>query len=156
MSVAGIKPVLSLQDLLTSSGKYPNRPKLYPPAKEYIANGLLLIERVTRMWTSYDSGPGPSKDLFVNSGWRPPAINAKTDGAAAKSWHQLLAALDIRDAVAPVAGRDEFGHLGRWAVDNIDLLEHFGLWIEDPSQTPGWLHCQIFPPPSGKRIFKVR
>lgn len=156
--------ILTLEMVLTSSGKYPSRPKLFPPDELCLHNAGVLIQRVTKLWTSYDSPPRPPgkpeeyhpKDLFVNSGYRPPSVNAKTKGAAAKSWHQYCAALDIQDPVAPIAGRLEFGRLGRWVVDNIDTVNHFGLWVEAPDQTPGWLHVQIYPPPSGKKIFRVR
>jgi hypothetical protein len=33
------------------------------------------------------------------------------------------------------------------------LLQEIGLWIENPMWTPTWVHLQIVPPHSGRRIF---
>lgn len=81
---------------------------------------------------------------LVSSGWRPPAINAKTQGAARASKHMTCQAIDIND--------DE-GELDEWCLKNQDKLIEIGLWLEHPSATKGWCHLQVVPPKSGNRVF---
>lgn len=83
-------------------------------------------------------------DGHVNSGWRPPSLNAATKGAAPKSKHMLGLACDLHDSD---------GHIDRWCIDNPEVLEELGLWQESPSSTPGWCHLQIVAPTSGHRVF---
>ena len=79
----------------------------------------------------------------VNSGYRSPAINAATPGAAPQSKHLICAAVDLEDADAK---------LHAFARNNTLLLEELGLWCEE--RQGGWLHLQCLPPRSGKRFFK--
>lgn len=79
----------------------------------------------------------------VNSGWRPKAINAKAGGAP-KSKHMTGQAIDLADPK---------GDLGRWCLDNLSELARIGLWIESPERTQSWLHAQIVPPASKRRVF---
>lgn len=81
----------------------------------------------------------------VASGWRPTAINDATSNAAAKSKHITGEAIDLRDN----GNRD----LARWCLRNIDALEEIGLWMEDPQWTPTWVHLQIVPPGSRRRVY---
>lgn len=46
---------------------------------------------------------------------------------------------------------DPLGQLYKWAFENQDRLEAFGIWCE--KDTKGWLHCQRVPPKSGARFF---
>lgn len=43
--------------------------------------------------------------------------------------------------------------LQKWCLDNVDFLAEIGVWMEDFSVTPTWVHFQIVPPKSGKRFF---
>ena len=86
-----------------------------------------------------------NKRSLVNSGWRPPAINAATPNAAAKSRHMTGQACDVSDPT---------GSLDKWCMANLEELEHVGLWMEHPSSTPGWCHLQTVPPRSGRRVFQ--
>lgn len=61
-----------------------------------------------------------------------------------KSRHLFGQADDIGDA-----NRD----LQTWCLANEAKLEEIGLWCEDFSATPTWVHFQIVPPASGKRFF---
>jgi len=81
----------------------------------------------------------------VNSGWRPPEINAATHGASATSKHMTGQACDITDTD---------GSLDSWCLDNLDTLQQLGLWLEHPSATPGWCHVQTVAPRSGNRVFR--
>ena len=80
----------------------------------------------------------------VNSGWRPPSVNAATPNAALKSKHMTGQAIDLADPD---------GDLDEWCMENLATLEEIGLWLEHPAATKGWCHLQIVPPKSGKRVF---
>lgn len=80
----------------------------------------------------------------VNSGWRPPAVNAGVPGAAKRSNHMLGRAVDLGD---------DDGALDAWCLANLGVLEELHLWMEDPSATPRWCHVQTVPPGSGRRVF---
>lgn len=82
--------------------------------------------------------------MVVDSGWRPPSINAATPGAALHSKHMLGLAVDISD---------ENGSLWAWVLQNLDLMKQFGIFFEDKRWTPTWTHFQLGAPASGKRIF---
>ncbi len=77
---------------------------------------------------------GESREII--SGWRPPAVNAATKGAAPLSKHMTCEAGDVRD---------HEGDLDAWCMDHPDVLEKIGLWQEFPGQTKGWCHLQIVP-----------
>jgi hypothetical protein len=62
-----------------------------------------------------------------------------------KSRHLIGAAIDIYDPNKI---------LQSWVLSNVKVLEEVGLWCEDFSATPNWVHFQILPPASGKRFFK--
>jgi hypothetical protein len=68
--------------------------------------------------------------MRVSSGYRSPAKNAAIGGAK-KSHHMNCMACDFKDAD---------GKLDAWLLDNQDLLEANGLWLESPDHTPGWAH----------------
>ena len=84
------------------------------------------------------------QERTVNSGWRPPSVNAATPGAALKSKHMTGQAIDLADPE---------GDLDEWCFDHPDILERIGLWQEHPASTKNWCHVQIVPPKSGRRVF---
>jgi len=81
---------------------------------------------------------------IINSGWRPPQINGQVKNAAPKSKHMTAQACDLYDPE---------GILDEWCLENPNSLAAIGLWQEYPSATKGWLHIQVVPPRSGKRVF---
>lgn len=85
-----------------------------------------------------------AKEMIVDSGWRPPSINAVTPGAAIHSKHMLGLAVDILDSD---------GNLWQWVLQNLDVMKQLGLFMEDKRYTPTWTHFQLGAPASGKRIF---
>lgn len=92
---------------------------------------------------------GFEREEAVASGWRPPAVNDATQNAAAGSKHLTAEAVDVLDRERALA---------RWCLDHQDKLEEVGLWMEDPRWTwsPNgnhWVHLQIVPPRSGRRVF---
>jgi hypothetical protein len=80
----------------------------------------------------------------VVSGWRPPAVNAGTPGAAPFSRHLTGQACDLYDPE---------GDLDEWCFAHQDVLEKVGLWMEHPASTKGWTHLQTMSPKSGNRVF---
>lgn len=80
------------------------------------------------------------------SGWRPPTVNAGTPGASKTSMHMTGEAADLYDLK---------GSLKAWLMSAAGqaALKEIGLWMEHPSATPNWVHIQIRPPKSGKRVF---
>lgn len=105
-----------------------------------LANKMLVNARFDSVVLS------PRADgLMVNSGWRPPSLNAKTPGASKTSLHMTGEAIDINDPT---------GALDAWCVKVCStVLKDLGLWLEAPAATPGWCHVQAKPPRSGARIF---
>lgn len=85
-----------------------------------------------------------SKPMKVTSGWRPPSINAATPGAAKASKHMQGLAFDIADP-------DD--KLWAWVIQNLDLMQKLGIYMEDKRWTPSWVHFQLGAPGSGSRIF---
>lgn len=75
------------------------------------------------------------KPMITSSGWRPSAIN-KQIGGAAKSNHTRGMAADFVD---------KDGELAKFAkkMDEEGKLKEWGLWLENPNNTPGWLHLDI-------------
>lgn len=104
------------------------------------ANAQITVDKVNQLLDRADL----QSISELNSGWRPQAVNEATSNAASGSKHLSGQAADIPDA-----GRV----LASWCVDHLDSLEEIGLWMEDPRWTPTWVHVQIVPPRSGKRVF---
>lgn len=82
----------------------------------------------------------------LNSGWRPPSVNACTKGASATSLHMTGEAADLHDPKLELAA---------WLMtpEGQFTLETLGLWMEAPEATPEWVHVQVKPPLSGHRVF---
>jgi hypothetical protein len=107
-------------------------------ADETIARTNALLERA-----------GFGHICTVNSGWRPPLVNAALTHASPTSHHLTGRAVDLPD-------RDR--KLAAWCVAHLDVLAEIGLWMEDPRWTydregDHWVHLQTVPPRSGNRVF---
>jgi hypothetical protein len=89
--------------------------------------GLLLA--LNRFRAAY------GKPMIVNSGYRSPEHNASVGGRPGSA-HVLCQAADFRDPT---------GSLASFCLENVQLLEHCGLWLESPSYTKGWVHLQTRP-----------
>ena len=63
-----------------------------------------------------------------------------------QSKHLYCQAVDFYDKDGRL--KDMIKHLSE------ELLNDIEFWYEDLDSTPTWLHCQIVPPRSNKRIFK--
>ena len=82
--------------------------------------------------------------MTIASGWRPPAINLSTPGAAPHSKHMIGLAVDIQD---------KDGSLMKWVLQNLQLMKDLNIYCEDFRYCPNWVHFGLGPPISGKRIF---
>lgn len=111
-------------------------------AAETVRRANLLLAMMAADGVPLDADPQTGS--LSHSGWRPPAVNAATPGAAKKSNHMIGKADDLYDP---------HGKLDEWCMANLDKLEQIGLWLESPESTPGWCHVQIVPPGSGRRVF---
>lgn len=127
--------MISLQEILKGRAELKDLPK------DTQDNLMTLLERINKLRTAY------GKPMKVNDGFRNPKDTPKNGSTT--SWHLRGAAIDIDD--------DDAGTLWNWVKDNLQLLKNIGLWIEDPRWTHGkvgtWMHFQIYPPKSKKRIF---
>jgi uncharacterized protein YcbK (DUF882 family) len=85
------------------------------------------------------------KSMVVTSGLRSQADQARINPKVSKSKHLTGQAADILD---------KDGDLWRWIMVNMDKMVELGFYFEDKSATPIWVHFQIVPPKSGRRIFK--
>lgn len=110
-------------------------------------NLAVLLDRINKIRSAYGI------PMTVTSGYRSMADHLRiyaakgiTDPAKIpmKSKHLYGQAVDIADSD---------GALKKWVLANLKLLEDIGLWCEDFSTTTTWVHFQIVPPGSGKRIF---
>lgn len=112
------------------------RDKQYPLDSELENNLGLLLTALNKLRAIY------GKPMYVTSGYRPGNFNAAAGGAK-KSAHMSCQAVDFKDADKKL--RD-------WCLNNLKVLEECGLYLEDPSYTPTWIHLQIRP--TKNRVFK--
>lgn len=128
--------MISPYDILTSSGRYPDRPLF--SSQKIRENAAETSRRVSALIEDFLKS-------CVSSGYRTPDANRMTGGARLSN-HMMGTAVDIFS-------------LGHWLKkdflengDNSLLVKH-DLYLEDPDYTPTWTHLQITPPRSGKRVF---
>jgi len=131
--------MLTLDDYLTSSGKYPWRAKHQEVTEELKKNARDLLDRVNALLKELHV-----KNPRVSSGFRPSEVNKKTPGASKKSGHMFGTSIDLADAD---------GKIGADFFLNLKLLEKHGLYLESPKYTQGWVHVQTHAPKSGNRMF---
>ena len=134
--------VITLQDWITSSGRYPERAKSKELTDEVKANAEELLKRVNAAFKEL----GITK-ASVSSGFRPSEANSVAGGAK-KSNHMIGMAIDVID--------DKNQSLCKKFTK--DVLDKFDLYREDSEYTKGknsnWCHLQTRKTKSGKRIFK--
>lgn len=123
--------MLTRQDILMG------REKNNPLTKQMEKNLNWLLVAISALLEKYN------KKVKVSSGYRPPGINQNVGGAS-NSPHMTCEAVDISDP------NREFAN---FCLDNLELLESIGLYMEDPRWTPTWVHLQIRKPQSGKLVF---
>ena len=109
-------------------------------------NVVTLLTRVNALIEAYQAATGNTFNGRINSGWRPPEINACTPNAAAKSKHMTGQAIDLND---------DDGDIDEWLMteQGQKIMADVHLWHEHPSATKGWAHLQSVAPNSGRRTF---
>jgi len=121
--------------------------KLEDLPEDHQKNLAILLERVNLIRGEW------GKPMTVTSGYRSKADQIRiykekgvTDESKIpmKSRHLSAEAVDIYDP-------DRV--LQEWILMHEKRLEEIGLWCEDFSATPNWVHMQIQAPKSGKRFF---
>jgi hypothetical protein len=127
--------VITVEDVLTTCGKHPERMRWVSPAIEQ--NAAETAKRVSALLLLF----GESRTL--TSGFRDPETNRKTKGSAPNSRHLTGQAADIDDWK---------GDLKAWALKNPDAVANCGLWCEPLHLTATWLHVQTVPGPGGLRV----
>jgi len=110
------------------------------------ANAAETVKRSNSLIAVYQKATGDYRPRGVNSGWRPSQVNAKTSGAAKKSRHMTGQAIDIADASKSMK-------IWLMTPAGQQALVECELWMEHPDATPTWVHVQIVPPASGRRVF---
>ena len=121
--------MISLQEL---------NPHKYPTTPEVDKNLQVLLDRlnvVRGVW---------GKPMIVTSGLRSEADQQRINPSAPQSKHLTGQAADISDPD---------GSLKEWVKANLPLMARVGLWMEEFSHTPTWVHFQTVAPRSGNRIF---
>lgn len=126
--------------MITKDELLKGRDKQYPDA--YTDNISANLDKLLVVMNQVRAAYG--KPMNVNSGWRPPQINEETSNAAKGSNHLWGLACDIGDAD---------GSLWKWVLFNLPLMQKLGIYFEDKRWTPTWVHFQIVPPGSKKRIY---
>ncbi len=135
------------EDIITSGGMYGDRAKYATPIIR--ANTQELAGKIERLFLSF------GKHRAISSGFRTKDAN-QAAGGANNSWHLAGCAVDLFD---------KDGEFGLFCLAEQTLLEHFGLYLEDPRWTrkrqkedgtwdARWVHLQTKPPPSGRRVFR--
>lgn len=105
---------------------------------EQVGNLNTLIPKINELLERYN------KPVPMNSGYRSPEDQMRINPKAPKSKHIECAAIDLGDK----------DHSFRyWCLMHLDILIELGLYMEDPSHTPTWVHLQCIAPRSGKIIF---
>lgn len=121
---------------------------LSPGIEREAARTVELVDKLLAQALSYGVTleRSPRTGTLVSSGWRPPALNEATPGAAARSKHMSGQAIDLYD---PDGDLDDWLMTGEGQA----ALQALGLWMEHPAATKGWAHLQTVPPRSGRRVF---
>ncbi len=114
---------------------------------ELRARATETVRRANQLLAIYHAATGNTAPDNVNSGWRPPSVNAATKNAAKNSPHLTCEAVDLSDDVEAI---DQWLATaeGRQALIDCDL------YAEVASATPRWAHVQTRKTASGNRIFK--
>jgi hypothetical protein len=121
------------------------RDREYPTTLEIRANADVLIARVNQLLWSLQI-PSP---VIVSSGYRPGRFNVAAGGAP-HSAHLTAEAVDLADASGSLKAAIAGHPLGTET-----LLRTHGLWMEDPTHTPTWVHLDI-KERNGPRVFRVK
>jgi hypothetical protein len=147
-------PYISDGDIMSDLHKYFSRKELLhgrevanpltPEMEENLEKLLRALNPIREAW---------GKPMQVPSCYRPASINSSVGGAKASA-HMMCQAIDIKD---------KDGKFAEWCMNNLDILEANGVYLEDVRYTyvindkgervDGWVHLDIRGPKSGNRVF---
>lgn len=77
--------------------------------------------------------------------------NAKLKAAGKPEIPVPMGSKHLSGQAADIADAD--GKFWKWCMEHMQLFVELGLYFEDRSATPTWVHLQTVPPKSGKQIF---
>lgn len=128
-------------------------PKGFPTDSQTDDNLQDLLDKLLQVEKAYGHA------LAITSGLRDIAdqkrIYAEKNAARAKQGLPPLtvplASKHLYGQAADVA--DASGNFWKWCMVNMKIFEDLGLYFEDRSATPTWVHIQTVAPKSGKRVF---
>lgn len=100
------------------------------------------MEKLATAMTQLEDAFGSS--FLVTSGLRNKELQERINPSVKNSAHLSGEAVDISSPDRVI---------WCWMMDNIPLLEESGVYLEDRSRTPRWIHCQIRVPNSKSRVF---
>lgn len=124
--------MITLDDLLTSSGKYPDRAKSPEVTDEVRKNGEELLRRVNALLKELGI-----TNATVSSGFRTSDANKAIPNAAKKSAHMRGMAIDIADPDQKIAKlvRKTQNNQGKKGI-----MGRHGVMMEKLEKTPTWAH----------------
>lgn len=138
-----MKIYITVDDVITSSGRYPERAKSPELTYEVKSNIAGLVDKVNMLLTEIKW----NKPVSISSGFRPSGVNAGVKGAAKKSLHMTGQALDI---MQDKKDKQELGMLIRKIQNNegmAGLLGRHKLMMESLEATVGkntdWVHLDV-------------
>ncbi len=132
--------MFTVDDVITSSGKYPARASSDDLTDTVRNNIVRLISVVNPFLARLEVTPP-----MITSGFRPFAVNGDLKNAGKKSLHCHGLAVDLLDPA---------GALKFKIIMSPHLLAEYGLWMEHHTSTPGWCHLDIGERPNrAVRIF---
>lgn len=99
------------------------------PTAEHIANMKLLCEEVLEPIREHFDCP-----IFLSSGYRSKALNAKTPGASKTSQHSTGEAVDIDMDGSEISNAEIFNYI----KDNLTFDQL--IWEFGTKDNPGWVH----------------
>jgi uncharacterized protein YcbK (DUF882 family) len=117
-------------------------PHKYPTNPVIDKNLATLLERMNELRAIY------AKPMIITSGLR---SDEKQQELIKQGKSTARVSKHLSGNACDVADKD--GSLGKWILENEEILVRIGLWCEHPSATNGWVHFQTMPPMSGKRFF---
>lgn len=124
-------------EILTSSGRYPEREKDAECTTAVRVAAADLAERVSKLLDELGFV------TTVSSGFRTTAANKSANGAK-RSAHQSGEAVDLWDPQ---------GKIAQAVLADPSILEKYDLYMESPQHTNGWIHLSTRRTKSGNRIF---
>lgn len=137
---------LTVKDIITSSGAYPEREKSPENTLEVQKNASNLAKKINAFLSDlvdlYPEVKPLVEDPELSSGFRPSAVNAATPGAAKKSYHGLGKAADLKDNKQQLLAKTILADAEKHKENS--LLTKHQLWLEHPDATKGkftnWAH----------------